>query len=301
MGIFAVDLGFRAKEIPVWGQTILGSGFRLGPGGKGSNQAVAAARLGGKVHFISKIGRDVFGDMAVRLHTEEGVDTRFLLKSTEHPTGAASIIIDETRGDNAIIVFPGAASTLTCEEIDEAEAQISASAAFMTQLELPVPIVEHGLKLARRLGIPTILNPAPARDLPPSLYELCEYLTPNESEAEALTGISVSTLAQAECAADALLDQGVQNIVLTLGARGALIKNASGSAHIQAFNAGAVVETTGAGDAFNAGLAIALSEGMEIADAVKFSCAVAAICVTRPGTAPSMPTRSEVDALIVSA
>lgn len=300
MGVFAVDLAFRTKHLPVWGETVLGSDFRLGPGGKGSNQAVAAARLGGKVQFITKIGQDMFGEIAIRTYSEEGVDTRFLFRTPHLPTGAASIIIDDTRGENAIVVIPGAANALTCSEVDEAREQISASATFMTQLELPLPIVEHGLKLARRLGVPTILNPAPARELPDSLFELCDYMTPNESEAEALTGIAVSTLEQAERAADVLLARGVQNVVLTLGARGAFVKNASVTKHIIVFDAGPVVETTGAGDAFNAGLAIGIAEGKNLIDAVGFGCAVAAICVTRHGTAPSMPKRDEVEALISS-
>jgi ribokinase len=300
MGIFAVDLTFLTKSLPVWGETVLGSGFRLGPGGKGSNQSVAAARLGATVYFISKIGDDNFGEIASKTLETEGVDTRFLTRSSEEATGAAAIIIDEASGENAIIVTPGAANTLSPHEIDVARDQIRESAVFMTQLELPVALVEHGLKTARELGVPTILNPAPACVLDDSIFPLCDYMTPNESEAATLTGCSVETLQDAERAADVLIARGVRNVILTLGARGALVKTASISQHVAAFNAGKVVETTGAGDAFNAGFAVALSEGLDVVEAARFGCAVAGISVTRHGTAPSMPKRLEVTELMAT-
>lgn len=300
MGIFAVDLTFRTKSLPVWGETVLGGGFRLGPGGKGSNQSVAAARLGATVYFISKVGDDSFGDIASKTLETEGVDTRFLTRSSEDATGAAAIIIDEASGENAIIVTPGAANTLSPHEIDLARDQIRESAVFMTQLELPVALVEHGLKTARELGVPTILNPAPACRLDDSIFPLCDYMTPNESEAATLTGCSVETLQDAERAADVLIARGVRNVILTLGARGALVKTASISQHVAAFNAGKVVETTGAGDAFNAGFAVALSEGLDVVEAARFGCAVAGISVTRHGTAPSMPKRLEVTELMAT-
>jgi ribokinase len=295
MGIFVVDLAFRTNALPRWGETVLGSDFALGPGGKGSNQAVAAARLGGDVSFISKVGRDTFGEVARRTYLEAGVNFDHVLESDEHPTGAAAIILDQATGENAIVVTPGASRTLTFADIDAAEPRIAASSSFMTQLELPVPLVEYGLRLAHERKIATILNPAPACKLPESIFALCDYLTPNETEAAALTGMPVDTLQQAELAANALLARGVKNVIVTLGARGALVKNSEISEHVPAFFAGPVVETTGAGDAFNAGLAIGLSEGMKLADAVRFGCTVAGISVTRPGTAPSMPMRAEVD------
>ena len=190
MGIFVVDLAFRTKALPVWGETVMGAGFRLGPGGKGSNQSVAAARLGAKVYFISKVGEDNFGDMAQKTYDAEGIDTRFLIRTQGGTTGAAGIIVQESSGENAIIVVPGAANALTHEEIDRARDQIAESAVFMTQLELPVPTVEHGLQTARALGVPTILNPAPACELKDSIFELCDYITPNESEAATMTGSS---------------------------------------------------------------------------------------------------------------
>ncbi len=298
MGIFVADVTFRTRSMPVWGQTLLGTSFMLGPGGKGSNQTVAAARLGGHVYFISKIGDDAFGKMAGDMYTAEHVDMSFVVCSREHSTGAAAIIVDDLKGENAIIVTPGAANALTSAEIDRAREQIRVSSLFLTQLELPLPIVEHGLKLARSLGVPTILNPAPACAISDSLLKICDYLTPNETEAEELTGQSIKTLEDAERAADALLARGVGAVVLTLGERGALVKGGGVNEHVPAFQAGAVVDTTGAGDAFNGGLAVALAEGLDLVSAVRMGCAVAGISVTRPGTAPSMPSRAEVDALL---
>jgi ribokinase len=298
MGIFVADVTFRTPSFPTWGQTILGVDFRLGPGGKGSNQSVAAARLGGEVCFISKIGDDSFGQMARNIYTEEKVDMTYLVSSSEHTTGAAAIIVDDVSGENAIIVTPGASNALTYEEIDAAREQIRRSAVFMTQLELPLATVEYGLKLARELGVPTILNPAPACQLSDSFLKLCDFLTPNETEAESLTGQAIVSLEDAEKAADILLERGLSTVVITLGARGALVKNSNVTQHVPAFQAGPIVDTTGAGDAFNGGFAIALSEGKSIVEAVRFGCAVAGISVTRRGTAPSMPTRAELELLL---
>jgi ribokinase len=297
MGSFVADLAFRTDKLPAWGETFMGRSFQLGPGGKGSNQAVAAARAGAKVSFISKLGNDPFGDLARTTYHHEGIDTRHLL-TTSTPTGAAAILLDAHTGENAIIVVPGACFELTPEEVDNMKDLIAASAIFVTQLELALPTVEHGLQLARSLNVPTILNPAPACKLPASIFPHCDFITPNETEAEILTGIQVTTLADAERAADALLALGVRNVIVTLGAQGAFVKNATTAAHVPAFNAGPVVETTGAGDAFTGGLAVALAEGKDLLHAARFGCAVAGLSVTRPGTAPSMPTRPEIDALM---
>ena len=296
MGSFVADLAFRTDRVPAWGETLMGQSFKLGPGGKGSNQAVAAARAGGRVSFISKLGADPFGDMARNLYKAEGIDTQFLFR-TESATGAATIIIDAQKGENAIIVVPGACFEVTAAEVDQARALIADSSIFVAQLELSLPVVEHGLALAHSLGVPTILIPAPAAPLPESIYQHIDYITPNESEAAALTGVPVTTVADAEKAADVFLARGVRNVIITLGAQGAFVKNARVKAHVPAVNAGKVVDTTGAGDAFNGGFAVALSEGMDLIAAARFGCATAGISITRPGTAPSMPTRSEIDAL----
>jgi ribokinase len=300
MGSYVADLAFRIDRLPTWGETRMGQSFQLGPGGKGSNQAVAAARAGApgssKVSFISKLGPDPFGEIARTLYREEGIDTQYVFASP-NPTGAAAILIDAARGENAIIVVPGACFELTPAEVDQATALIAASSIFVAQLELPLPTVEHGLHLAQTHRVPTILNPAPAATLPNTIYPLCDYLTPNETEATALTGIPVTDLASAEQAASTLLALGVRNVILTLGAQGAFIKNHALSRHVPAVNAGPIVETTGAGDAFSGGLATALAEGMDLLEATQFACTAAGISVTRPGTAPSMPHRPEIDAV----
>lgn len=299
MGSYVADVAFRTTKLPAWGETHMGLDFKLGPGGKGSNQAVAAARAGAKVSFISKLGRDPFGDLARNMYREERIDTTHLFE-TATATGAAAIIIDAAKGENAIIVVPGACFELSPEEVDLARPLIADAAVFVAQLELALPTVEHGLRLAHSFRVPTVLNPAPACALPESIFQYCDYLTPNEIEAEKLTGIPITSLADAERAADALLACGVRNVVITLGAQGALVKNATTLAHVPAFDAGPIVETTGAGDAFNGGFAAALAEEKDIVEAARFGCAVAAISVTRPGTAPSMPHRPEVDELLRS-
>jgi ribokinase len=300
MGSYVADLAFRIDRLPTWGETRMGRSFQLGPGGKGSNQAVAAARAGAHVTFISKLGSDPFGEIARTLYREEGIDTQYIFASL-NPTGAAAILIDAAKGENAIVVVPGACFELTAAEVDRATTLIAASAVFVAQLELPLATVEHGLALAHSHGVPTILNPAPATTLSDSIYPLCDYLTPNEIEAATLTGIPVTNLASAEAAATALLSRGVRNVILTLGAQGALIKNHNLTHHIHAVDAGPIIETTGAGDAFNGGLATALAEGANLIDSTRFACAVAGISVTRAGTAPSMPRRPEIDAILAAA
>ena len=297
MGSFVADLAFRVDALPAWGETRMGASFQLGPGGKGSNQAVAAARAGGKVSFVSKVGDDAFGAMARSLYRAEGIDTQYLFR-TDLATGAAAIILDAARGENAIIVVPGACFELSAAEVDEAAELIADSSVFVAQLELSLPTVEHGLKLARSRGVATILNPAPAMSLPEAIYGYCDYVTPNETEAAALTGVSVSDVDDAAAAADVLLARGVRNVIVTLGSQGALVRNSRLTKHVPAVDAGPVVETTGAGDAFNGGLAVGLSEGMDLVEAARFACAAAGLSVTRPGTAPSMPVRSDINALL---
>jgi ribokinase len=297
MGSYVADLAFRTPKLPAWGETRMGASFQLGPGGKGSNQAVAAARAGARVVFISKLAGDAFGNLARETWRKEHIDDSCVF-STTTPTGAAAIILDADSGENAIIVVPGACYELSPADVERARPAIERAAVFITQLELPIATVEHGLRVAHSLDVPTILNPAPACELPETIFEHIDFATPNETEAEMLTGISVRNLVDAERAADALLARGVRNAIITLGSKGAFVKNAATHQHIPAYYAGPVLETTGAGDAFNGGLAVALAEGHDLVTATRFGCAVAAISVTRPGTAPSMPQRSEVDALL---
>ena len=300
LGSFVADVAFRASRLPAWGETLMGSNFALGPGGKGSNQAVAAARAGAQVKMACKLGDDTFGQLARKTWADAGIDAS-LTRNSVTPTGAAAILIDEVRGENGIIVVPGACFTITAEELDAMADAIRSAHIFLTQLEMPVEIVERGMKIAREAGVTTILNPAPAppAPLPDSMLALADYVVPNESEAAILTGLPVETIEQADLAAAALQKRGARNVILTLGARGALVRTEDGdSAIVDAFNAGPVVETTGAGDAFCGGFAAALAEDIPLLAAVRFGCATAGISVTRPGTAPSMPKRAEIDVLL---
>jgi ribokinase len=297
LGIFVADLAFRAGRMPVIGETIAGSGFKMGPGGKGSNQAVAAGRAGAKVAFISKIGRDDFGAVALATWEREGIVAQ-VQQSADLPTGAAFIYVNDKTGENAIIVVPGAAASITPADVDAAADAIRSAAVFVTQLEQPVDAAMRGLEIAKEAGVVTTLNPAPAEPVPEAIYPLCDYVTPNESEATLLTGVRVQSIDDARKAADVFLAKGVGTALITLGEHGALLHSRTASVHIPSFNAGPVVETAGAGDAFNGGFAAALARGDTPADAARFASALAGISVTRPGTAPSMPMLAEVQALL---
>lgn len=296
LGIYVADLSFRAARQPAMGETLLGSSFAMGPGGKGSNQTVACARAGGKATFISKLGKDEFGERALAMYAAEGVTTR--IEQVDVSTGAAYIFLQEDTGANAIIVVPGAAGTLSVADVEKNKDAISNAAVFMTQLEQPIPAARRALEIARAAGTTTIFNPAPAAPLDDSIYALCDYVTPNESEATLLTGIEVTDLDSARRAAAALLAKGAGAALITLGANGALLHSPSVSLHIPVYKVGKVVDTTGAGDAFNGGFAAALAGGLSPQDAARFGGATAGISVTRPGTAPSMPQRAEIEALL---
>lgn len=297
LGIFVADLAFRAARLPGIGETIAGSGFKVGPGGKGSNQAVAAARAGATVTFISKIGRDEFGAIALATWKRENIMPR-VVEMADQPTGAAFIFVNEVNGENAIIVVPGAAATIGADDVERAGDAIRGACVFITQLEQPVAAARRGLEIAKAAGAITIFNPAPAERFDDALYQLCDYVTPNESEAQMLTGIAVKTADDARKAGDVILRKGAKAALITLGEAGAYLHSKSQSILVPAFKAGPVVETTGAGDAFNGGFAAALAEGAAPLEAVRFGSAVAGISVTRAGTAPSMPKRAEVDALL---
>jgi len=300
LGSFVADVAFRTSRLPSWGETLMGNLFALGPGGKGSNQAVASARAGAKTQILSKLGDDTFGQIARDIWEDAGVDAS-LTKNCAVATGAAAILIDDKTGENGIIIVPGACFTLTPAEVEEATDDIRSAKVFLTQLELPIAVVERGLELARAGAVPTILNPAPAptEPLPEALIALSDYIVPNETEAAILTGLPVEDITQAKAAAKKLQAMGARNVILTLGSKGALVVTEDGTETIvSSFNAGPVVETTGAGDAFCGGFAAALAEGKPLLEAVRFGCATAGISVTRAGTAPSMPKRAEIDALL---
>lgn len=297
LGIYVADLAFRAGRLPAIGETIAGSGFAMGPGGKGSNQAVAAARSGASVTLISRLGRDAFGAEALATWQREGILAR-VIEVDDAPTGAAFIYVNDVTGENAIIVVPGAAASISEQDVEAAADAITASAVFVTQLEQPLAAARRGFEIARAAGVTTIFNPAPAEPVPDDLYPLCDYVTPNETEAALLTGLPVASLDEARRAGDVFLRKGAGTALITLGERGSLLHSPRASIHIPPFSAGPVVETAGAGDAFNGGFAAALARGDNPETAARFASAVAGISVTRPGTAPSMPTRAEAEALL---
>lgn len=297
LGVFVADTAYRAARQPKMGETILGRSFVLGPGGKGSNQAVASAMAGAETHFISRLGQDPFADMALATWHRAGVHPA-VTQDADSYTGAAYIFIEDATGNNAIIISPGAAAQISTGDIDANADLIRNAGVFVTQLEQPIPVALYALKLARAAGVLTILNPAPAASLPEGMLAYCDYVTPNETEAEALTGLAVTSVDDALAAAKALRAMGAGAAIITLGDKGALFHDGTRTAHIPPFKAGPVVETTGAGDAFNGGFAAALSEGMDAVDAARFGSATAGISVTRAGTAPSMPARAEILALL---
>lgn len=294
LGVFVADTAYRSDRMPQIGETVLGNSFALGPGGKGSNQAVAAGKMGVQVSMISRLGKDDFAQMALDIWEKSGV-TAHVTQSSEDYTGAAFIFIDESTGDNAIIISPGAAAKISPADLISQTKLINSADVFVTQLEQPLDAAFKGLEIAKIAGVTTVLNPAPAAKLPDGILKLCDYLTPNEIETEALTGISITTVDDAASAAAVLKEMGVSTPIITLGEKGAYL---SGHGLVPAFNVGSVIETTGAGDAFNGSFAAALSEGMTPFSAVQMGCATAGISVTRAGTAPSMPNRVEVNKLI---
>ena len=300
LGAFVADLTCRTERMPKWGETILGIAFKLGPGGKGSNQAVAAARLNSDMRLITKLGRDAFGEMARSFYRQQGMSLDRVYEDPEESSGTATIVVDDQTRENAIVVVQGACGRLTISEVEAAREEIATSDIFLTQLELPIPPTIRGIEIAHEAGVPVILNPA--LPLPKEIFRKVDYLTPNESEALGLIGEkSMTEFEDVEKLADRLIALGVPNVVLTLGEKGAFVKGPSVCRHIPAFQCGRVVETTGAGDAFAGGLAVALAEKKSLEAATVYGCAVAGISVTRPGTAPSMPTREEVDELIAVA
>jgi ribokinase len=302
-GSFVVDLAFRTTRLPVWGETVLGESFAMGPGGKGSNQAVAAARAGAQVRFLTRVGDDAFGTLGRKLWADAGIDTS-LVSISGTATGAAAILVDAQSGENAIIVTPGACFTLSPDDMNAAASALTSAAVFMAQLELPIATVQRGLQLARAAGVPTILNPAPApkEPLPDGLLALADFLSPNETEAALLVGLPADSLAsgdpsKAEKTADLLLNQGAGPVSLTLGSRGSLLRTSDRqSIWISPHGAGKVIDTTGAGDAFCGAFAAALARGETAKAAAHFASVAAGISVTRTGTAGSMPVAAEIEA-----
>jgi ribokinase len=293
MGSYNTDLVTFTPRMPQPGETILGNGFKSGPGGKGSNQAVASARVGAAVTFVGRVGRDMFGTNALDMWQAEGIDTAHVTVCDD-ATGVATIIVDGA-GENMIVVASGANFAVSAADAQQAKAAIAGSKVFLTQLETPLDSVRRGLAIARQHGVTTILNPAPGQPLDADLLALVDIITPNQTEAEIITGVPAD---DAESACAALRERGIKTIVMTLGSEGVLLYDDNGPQRIPAFKVEQVVDTTGAGDAFNGALAVALAEGQPLADAIRFAAATGAISVTRPGATDSMPTRAEVEALL---
>lgn len=293
-GSFVVDLMARAPRLPVPGETVLGSFFKQGAGGKGFNQGIAAHKSGGDVTVITKLGRDSLAAVATDAMDSVGLSKDHLFYSETEPTGVALISVDENTSQNEIIIVPGACATISDEDIASVAERIRESAYLLLQLEVNQDANEKVAAMAKAAGVKVIVNTAPYSPVTDEFLSGCYLVTPNEVEAEELTGICVSDLESADKAAKVFKDKGVQNVVITLGSRGVYVNEDGKSEIVSAYKVKAI-DTTGAGDAFNGGLLTALSEGKTIGEAARFANALAAISVQRIGTTPSMPTRAEID------
>lgn len=292
VGSVNTDMVVLGDRLPGPGETVTGGRFILAPGGKGANQAVAAARLGAQVTLIAKVGRDVFGDQAVENYGREGIRTDCIVRDAQRATGVALILVD-AQGENLISVASGANHALSPDDVAQFADRIREADALMLQLEIPMETVAAAAKIAAEAGVPVILDPAPAAPLPEGLLEYVAFLTPNESEAERLTGDIVRDEVSARGAAQKLLAAGARHVIVTLGAKGALLADQD-HAELIATRAINAVDTTAAGDAFNGGLAAALGRGLTVEAAVREACLVGALSATRAGAQPSLPTQDEV-------
>jgi len=296
VGSYNTDLMSKTPWLPKHGETVLGGPFKLGPGGKGSNQAVAAARLGAEVYFVGCIGEDYFGEIASNNFIKEKIDIDYLKVSKTQHTGMAFILVDDKTAENMIVVAPGSNMEIDIPLVENARDLIMSADIILLQLEIPVEIVEHVIGLVYKSNHTiSILNPAPGKKLEKNVLDKVSLMTPNRSELELITHRSVNTIKEAEKAAKEMISSGVKDVVVTLGKEGALVVNSKKTTHVPTFKEVKIVDTTGAGDAFNGGLAIALSEGKNLVEATYFANAVASLNVTKIGTAPAMPYRKEVE------
>jgi len=293
VGSSNTDMIIRVPRIPRAGETLLGGEFFSAAGGKGANQAVGAARAGGKVAFIARVGRDAFGDQAIAGLRRDGVDVRYVFRDKRAASGVALIFVAKD-GENSIAVAGGANAKLSPADVKKASSVIGSAELLVAQLETPLATVAAAAQAAVKARVPVILNPAPARPLANSLLKLISVLTPNETEAELLTGIKVTDDAAAARACSALRSRGVRTVILTLGQRGAFLADADGQRLVPGFRVKSV-DSTAAGDVFNGALSVALAEGKTVLDAVRFANAAAALSVTRPGAQPSAPSRADIE------
>lgn len=291
IGSMNMDLVIRTPYIPPNGETVLGNGFMTVPGGKGANQAVAASRLGGTVKMGGCVGRDGFGDELLENLRKNGVDTEWVLRDEAAPTGVAVILVQD--GDNRIVVDPGANFRLSTEHIRGMESAIAESDILLLQLEIPLESVEEAVRIANIHGVPVILNPAPAREIPAELYRKIAVLTPNESECRMLSGMAADTAEDAKSAGQKLLELGAERVVVTLGGNGSVFGDRGGFTHMPGLKV-PVVDTTAAGDSFSGALAVALAEGKSLAQAVEMATLVGSKTVQKAGAQPSLPYRNEI-------
>jgi len=293
VGSSNTDMVVKSNRLPAPGETVTGGQFVMVPGGKGANQAVAAARLGAEVTFVAKVGADMFGDEAIEGYRREGILTDLVLRDADLHTGVALILVDDG-GENLISVASGANHALTPKDVDAAAERVRMAAVMMIQLEIPMDTVIRAAQLAAKVNVPVVLDPAPAPDGPldAALLEFVTYLTPNETEAQRLTGIEVTDEDSAKAAAEKLLDAGARNAIVTLGGKGALVASTEGSFLVPGYKVEAA-DSTAAGDAFNGALAAALAAGQSLDEAVRQANLVGALSVTRLGAQPSLPTAEE--------
>ena len=296
LGIFVADISFFGPKIPAVGETILGNKYNIGPGGKGCNQAIAIARLGAQVNFISKVGKDFYGELAMNTLKENNINSHSVIQDENLQTGVAGILIDENSGKNAINVIVGAPSTLKINEVDKQIDLIKNSKIFLTQLEVPKDVILHCLKIAKESGCLTILNPAPASEITNEFYNYIDFFTPNETEAEFYTGIKITNEQDAKKAANKLIKLGIKKAIITLGEKGLYYSDGKEEIYLKASRVKAV-DTTGAGDAFNGGLAYGLSKGKTISECLELANKVAGFSTTKLGAGNAMPFLKDIKTL----
>jgi len=292
VGSTNMDMVVKTNHIPVPGETVLAGSFFMNPGGKGANQAVAVARLGGSISFISKVGNDIFGKQSSQLFDEEGINTFYILSDEELPSGVALITVDQS-GENSIVVASGANANLFPADLKEALNEIASADIVLMQLEIPMETVHFVAKYAASKNVRVILDPAPANELSSELLNHIDIITPNQTEAEILSGIKVTNIDSAKKAAKAIYAKGVKNVLVTMGTLGVVVCE-NGKTQLIPSQKVEALDTTAAGDVFNGALAVALSEEKTLIEAVKFACVAAAISVTRMGAQSSIPYRNEI-------
>jgi len=293
IGSSNTDLVAKVPKLPSPGETVMGTDFIIAPGGKGANQAVATARIGGDVTFVAKIGIDDNGNRSLENFKKDGINTDFVFQTDEAPSGVALIFVDKN-GENMLVPVPGSNGKLCPNDIDKARIAIEKADIVVLQLEIPLETVEYAIKIAYKANVPIVLNPAPARKLEPDLIKMVSYITPNETEAEILTDIKVVDDHTVEKSGKKLLEFGANTAIITLGKRGAMVVTNNSSELVPAFAVKAV-DATAAGDAFTGGFAYAIATGKDVISSARFGNAVAGLTVTKMGAQPSMPTKDELE------